>query len=374
MKIVYVSNAALPSREANSIHVMQMARSLATIGHGVVLLAPDRKDVERTADDIWSFYGVERSFDVQKLHCRKSVVGWFLYGLRAALRARKLGADLVYSRNLYASWWVACVLKLPLVWELHELPGRRFWFARAFARQLNTSKHVRRIVAITNGLREDLVAEGFDREKIGVFHDGAPASLVEAEQSSLESITQGNLQVGYIGHLYPGKGMEMISLLVPLCPWADFHVVGGTEADIATWKHRLSRYPNVKFYGFVAPARVKSIVYGLDVALAPVARSVKTAGNGLDISRWTSPLKIIEYMACGRAIVASDLPVLAEVLENDVTALIRPLGAPDEWAAALELLKTDPSLRRKLGQNARTEFLARYSWERRADNVLKTLP
>lgn len=371
MRVAYISSAALPSREANSIHVMHMARALSLGNHEVILLAPRRKDVERSALDVWAFYGMHRSFRIERLSWWKSVVGWFIYGSVAGLRARKLDADLVYSRNLYGSWWAACVFKMPVIWEVHELPGRRFRFAQQLAKQLNACSHVKMIVAITDALREDLVAAGFDPKKISVFPDGAPASLAEPVESRLQSINVGNLQVGYVGHLYPGKGMELIAELVPLCPWADFHIIGGDDRDIAIWKARLSSCSNVRFHGFVAPAEVKFLVYGMDVALAPLRGSIRTAGSGLDISRWTSPLKIIEYMAAGRAILASDLPVLQEVLTNNVTALIRPLESPDGWAAALDALRSDRALRERLGENARREFLARYSWERRAEKVFR---
>jgi len=53
------------------------------------------------------------------------------------------------------------------------------------------------------------------------------------------------LRVGYIGHLYSGKGMEIISKLIKHCEWADFHIVGGTEKDLSFWKSKLSRFNNV---------------------------------------------------------------------------------------------------------------------------------
>jgi UDP:flavonoid glycosyltransferase YjiC (YdhE family) len=63
MKIVYISNSIIPSRTANSIHVMKMCQAFADNGHEVVLLAPDRyKEYENGVNDVYEYYGVRESF------------------------------------------------------------------------------------------------------------------------------------------------------------------------------------------------------------------------------------------------------------------------------------------------------------------------
>lgn len=84
-------------------------------------------------------------------------------------------------------------------------------------------------------------------------------------------------------------------------------------------------------------------------------------------------MKLFEYMAHGRAIVASDLPVLREVLQDRVNCLLRPSDAPQAWADALTELIADPLLRASLGDEARRQFLQHYTWRRRADLVLADL-
>ena len=68
MKIVYISNSIIPSRTANSIHVMKMCQAFADNGHEVVLLAPDRyKEYEEDIDDVYEYYGVRKNFEIRKL-------------------------------------------------------------------------------------------------------------------------------------------------------------------------------------------------------------------------------------------------------------------------------------------------------------------
>lgn len=84
-------------------------------------------------------------------------------------------------------------------------------------------------------------------------------------------------------------------------------------------------------------------------------------------------MKLFEYMSHGRAIVASDLPVLREVLEDGVNCLLRPSDRPQAWADAVTDLVADRALRSRLGDEARRQFLELYTWRRRADLVLADL-
>ena len=77
--------------------------------------------------------------------------------------------------------------------------------------------------------------------------------------------------------------------------------------------------PNMAFYGHVEPTRLGYIYAEFDAVLAPYERRVYTAGSA-ETSSVMSPLKIFEYMACGLPIVASDLPTISEVLDDDESA------------------------------------------------------
>ena len=68
MKILYISKSIIPSRSANSIHVMKMCQALADNGHEVTLLAPDLKyQYEKNINDIYNYYGVRKNFLIKKI-------------------------------------------------------------------------------------------------------------------------------------------------------------------------------------------------------------------------------------------------------------------------------------------------------------------
>jgi glycosyltransferase involved in cell wall biosynthesis len=119
--------------------------------------------------------------------------------------------------------------------------------------------------------------------------------------------------------------------------------------------------------GFVPNAELPLYQAACDALLLPYQRRV-AASSGGDIAAYLSPMKLFEYLACGRAILASDLPVLGEVL-NPANALILPGEDAQAWAQALLDLRADPVRRQALGEQARRDASA-YTWERRAAGIL----
>ena len=120
--------------------------------------------------------------------------------------------------------------------------------------------------------------------------------------------------------------------------------------------------PNLHFHGQLAPAQVAAWQQSMDVLLAPYQRSVPTV-------EWMSPLKIFEYMASGVPMIASDLPVLREVLVPDQTAILVEPHDVAQWEAALTSLR-NPVLRRRFSQTAFGTVSQRFTWRHRARAVL----
>ena len=175
-----------------------------------------------------------------------------------------------------------------------------------------------------------------------------------------------------MGNLYPGKGMELIEQLAERLPDCDFHVIGGKPSDVTYWRGRVCS-ENVMFHGFVTHDEAQRRMRGLDVLLAPYQRSVLIGGDGTDISRWMSPLKIFEYMASGKPMVASDLPVLREVLRDGWNALLADPMDVEAWVLRIRSLGEDENLRLEVGTRAQNDLAVNYTWDRRVELVLADL-
>jgi glycosyltransferase involved in cell wall biosynthesis len=126
----------------------------------------------------------------------------------------------------------------------------------------------------------------------------------------------------------------------------------------------------VTLVGFVPNADLPIYQAACDVLLMPYQRRV-AASSGGNIAPYLSPMKLFEYLACGRPIISSDLPVLQEVL-NPQNAILVPSDNREAWVKALRDLKTIPGLSERLGRQARCEA-AGYTWEMRARHILAGL-
>ncbi|MBW2714119.1 MAG: glycosyltransferase, partial [Deltaproteobacteria bacterium] len=264
-------------------------------------------------------------------------------------------------------------LGIPVALEIHTPPADGGKIDAMLFRRLVGSRQLRRVVAISDALRARIECEQPElADRLLVAHDAADAVADgQIEPVTLRGRTD-RLNVGYVGHLYEGKGMELIAKIARECPWADFHIVGGTTADIDRWSSEVRDADNVHFYGHVPHGQTPAYLAAFDVLLAPYQRRVTVLGLG-DISSWMSPLKIFEYMAADKPIVCSDLPVLQEILDHDETAIFCDPEEVTDWVSALERLSRDAALRNRLGATARTVLVDRYSWTERARRILEGL-
>lgn len=366
MRLVYLHSGSIPSVYANGVHVMRMCDAFTEAGHDVTLYAlPGSIGV----DDVYDYYGVRHRFPIRRIAApRLPPAGPWVRAVRIRrdLRAQSW-PDLVYGRDPHGLLAVASFG--PFVYETHMLRDSRQW--RWLERRLLRARNLARVVVVSAALAEDYRQAFPELAAIDllVAPDGAdPVDEHRTPPMDLPGRRQA-LQVGYVGHMYPGRGIDVILDLAGCLPCCDFHLVGGTAQDRTHWQSR-SRHPNVYFHGHQPPAALPAYYGGFDVVLAPYQSKVACAGGIGDIGRWTSPMKLFEYMAHGKAIIASDLPVLREVMVDRVNCLLCPPADRTAWRAAVTELADDPELRRSLGEQAQHQLLTRYTWRRRADRVL----
>lgn len=362
MRVACIHSSVVPSRAANSIQIMKMAHAIAQEGHQVLLVVPSMKPgQEPNVADVFSFYGVSPLVRLVRAPWLPIKGRGVIFAILAVLRAWLFRPDVVYTRYARAGY-LAALFGLNVIYESHAPEN-----GRAYSRMLR-SRNLIRVVAISSALRAYLIkTHQLPGEKVIVAHDGA-----DCIGSGVVGRSKDGFDVGYAGHLYEGKGMELISELIRRCGWARFHIIGGRQKEIAYWKERTAGASNVTFYGFVPNKEVHGLLVTMDALVAPYQPRVMSA-MGQDIAQWMSPLKIFEYMDAGVPIVASDLPVLREILRDRFNALLcDPLSA-DAWVAALEELRDDAELAMSLARTARQDLEERYTWRQRARAILQGL-
>jgi len=371
--IYYLSISELPSTTANSVHVMKMCQALAQEECRVVLFARPGREVK---GDPFDYYGVERCFEIEWCY-RPSIshVGGLLYALHVGARAQVLQRpDVYYARHAYS---LAAVARssVPLVFEAHGAP--RHALQHRVERWLFRRPNFVQLVVISDALAAEYVRRfpWLDERRILVAHDGADALLPDSSEKSTGERwpgRQGRLSVGYVGGLYPGRGIDIIVELAGRMPDVDFHVIGGTEQDVATWEHSLVQ-TNVYFHGHIPHAELAGPFARMDILLAPYQKRVHLRRGRGDTVQWMSPMKIFEYMAQGKPIIASDLGVLREILVDGRNCLLAAPDSLDAWESALRRLEEHPELRQTLGAEAREALVRKYTWSTRASAILRCL-
>jgi glycosyltransferase involved in cell wall biosynthesis len=169
------------------------------------------------------------------------------------------------------------------------------------------------------------------------------------------------------GHLYAGRGAGLFLALAKVVPQAHFVWVGGRAEDIARWQQR-TESDNITFTGFIPNRDLPLYQAAADILLMPYSRSILGSSGTADSVSVASPMKMFEYMAAGRAILSADLPVIREVLNEQMAVLCEPDDVPS-WKSALETLLRDESGRRALGAQAKGAVQG-YTWLARAARIL----
>lgn len=361
MKIVYATRATVPFASAASTNTMRMCECLADLGHDVTL-AIGAKFWRRNPsnEDVWKFYGVEPRFHIQRFFEFPRCGMWFD---SAIVRKAASQRSLLYARYIRILP-AALRASVPTILEIHSLPARD---GLETLRRVSEDPNLLGVVVLTEALRRDLKSAmnaALD-DKLLVAADAVnPRRFANADTSNRCPVT-----AGYVGSFYPGKGLEVILPLAERCKDVDFQIFGGTPELISRYSQASVATPNLKWHGYVPPAEMASRFNCFQIALLP-NQPVVTIAKRDNIGRYTSPMKLFEYMAAGKAIVASDLPVLREVLTDRVNALLVPHDDIKAWAEAVHLLKNNAELRHSLSSRARSDAIEMYSYEARFRRIL----
>ncbi len=384
LRLDIVVNIRFPGPRAHGIQVAAMAEALAATGLVVDVVVPRRYPFVEM--DPWAHYGVRRTFRVRRIASLDAIdlvkPSWqrlpFLaqsvsFGWRALARAAVERDAAILVRDHYTLRVLAGGLRdrdlLRVSAEVHDLPD-----SDVRRRQLIAClRSLPAIVTITHGLRDDLVAEGLDADKILVAPDGVDLAMFADLPSPQEARAHLGLPVNmktivYAGQLYPWKGVDTLVEAVGKLDDVRLVVVGGQRDDLerlATLTSKVAR-GKVTFCGQVPRQAVPFHLAAGDVLALP------NSGTERISARYTSPLKLFEAMASSRPIIATDLPSLGEILEHGSNAHLVAPDDPAAMAAGISALFDDDIYAQRLALRAR-EDVENYTWAQRGERVARFL-
>lgn len=374
MKIGCIAPSRVPSNTANSIQVMKVCQSMVQIDHTVGLWVPG------TAHLPWSelsgHYGLNSTFEVFWLPSKPSLRRYDFAAL-AVSEAVRWGAECIYTWLPQAAI-LGQMRGLPVVLEVHDRPTGKLgpWLLRRTIRMHGK----KRIAVITRALAAVLAKEfklSIPAEELVIAPNGVdlerftdlPQPPAARKQLGLPAE---KLTAVYTGHLYAGRGVDLLFGLARAFPHIQFLLVGGNPESVAACREQAAAegLQNLTLTGFIENQKLPLYQAAGDVLLMPYGRVIagSSGGNSADIC---SPMKMFEYMATGRAILCSDLPVFHEVLEDRFTTFCTAEDL-DSWTAGFDNLIQNPGKIQEMGRQAK-EAAQQYNWKSRAQTILQNL-
>ena len=368
MDLVYAVPADFTKKDAAKIHIASMARALAHTELNVEVAALKFPNIDIMNQE-YLFDGSYKIRNIRTVNLKKFESIFFAF--QVALRFRRA---LIYTRHLPTAFVCACLHK-KVILELHS-PVQATQ-SKIMLWLLFRMRALVKFVVITLELKQEYLSK-FDHaaeRSIIVLPDAAfLAEITDIERNTFR-IHYGlndSFTVGYSGSFLPGKGVSLVLKIAERLPHIQFLIVGGDSETLA--QDRSTSIPtNILFTGILPTSRVPVAISCFDVALLPNQRTVLVNQGKEDIARWTSPLKMFEYMALARPIIRSDLKVLSEVLIEDSECLSVDPENVDGWVTAILRLEDDTQFRRLIADTAHSKFLESYTWERRACAVVRIL-
>lgn len=373
MRILYHHRIA--SKDGQNVHVEEIITALRELGHEVRLVAPEMADETEFGHDGGWVAKLKAALPkalYELLEMAYSVVAY----RRLARAIREFRPDVIYERYnlfLFAGVWAKRRFGLPLLLEVNAplAEERAAHDGMAFpglARRAQAWVWRRADVClpVTRVLAGHVQRAGVPEARIEVLHNGInrthfdAAPTHDAARAALG--LSGKTVLGFTGFVRAWHGLDRVIRWMATTGQENVHLLvvgeGPARAELEALSRELGIGDHITFTGLVARERVPGLVAAFDVALQPA------------VVEYASPLKLFEYLALGRAVVAPAVPNLMEVLCDDDNALLFDPGQAGALEAALSRLCGDADLRERLGRAARATIDARgLTWRANAGRI-----
>lgn len=369
-RIVYIANARIPTERANGIQVIHMCEAFAKAGAEVELVVPWRQNP--LTEDTYQYYGVEENFFIRRVPSLDLIAfgqlgfliqEWtFLLSAMLYLAFARKGRTVYVRGERLARGVLAVVPAKYVVLESHMMP-------KDFSAYERTFRRARSVVVITKHYEQELKSNGMTN--VLCAPDAVTIADFDIEISKEDARKKLGLPLDkqlalYTGHLYTWKGADVFAEAARHLP-ADTEAVfvGGSPDELNPFRERYGADEHIRIMGQRPYKEIPLYLKAADVLVLP--NTAKEA-----VSRWyTSPVKLFEYMAADRPIVAADLPSIRDILSKENAVLAAP-DEPAAFAEAITGLFADTARAHRLAAQARRDVEA-YTWEKRARAILGTI-
>jgi glycosyltransferase involved in cell wall biosynthesis len=358
-KIIYISSSTFPSTKANSVQVMKMCEQFGFTNE-LHLYGIRNNSTNESNIDLHEYYGCDKNFKISLVNHNSNLIYSSIIFFKLLFNT----SDIYYSRNFLIACLLKIICKKNVVFEVHVDPQFGPFYNKIFKPILKYTNL--KVVAISSKLKQIFVDYyHFKPDKVLVAHDAADPKKIN---SSFQELNPENINVGYIGSLYEGRGLEIVCQLAKLNDSIKFNIIGGSDNEINSLKIKYS-YANLIFHGHVPYNEVPDYIKQQNILLAPYQKNLKVAGGVINTMEYMSPLKIFEYMASKRPMIISNLEIIHEVLDSKTAMFADPENIID-WNKALNELINNKILYREISSASYSLFIEKYTVEERVNSII----
>jgi len=370
-KIIYISNVRMPTEKAHGIQMIKMSEAFSALGRELIFVVPRRRN--RIKEDPFSYYGVKKIFRIVEVPVIDliNILPWIGYWLETIsfifvvffkflFASRK--NTIIYTRE----YFVAFLLNLIgffTVYEAHRilLKKRLFFFL---------VRRVPFIITNSDGTAEEFIKNGFKRVLAcpnGVDLAEFDFNTPKGELRKFLDLPIDKKIVMYTGNLYDWKGTDTLIKSAEKLSGENimFVFIGGTDEDIKIKRAEIKKLgvKNVVFLGHKNRKEIPRYLKSADCLILP------NSPISEESIKYTSPVKLAEYMASGIPIISSNLPSLRAILSEKSAFFVPPDDFEALKEAILEIL-ADEALSSGIAENALSE-VKKYTWQKRAEKILE---
>lgn len=366
MRIVVAGTFEAGSQWAYAINTVKMAEGFSKNGIRVYLIC-HRPDKKKTRSELEKIYGI--SGRVKWIFVPKRILGIKVnqhngFGLLVLPIVLLLNPSFLYSRTALLAYYTSH-LGINTIVESHSDPeNTRSYFYKLL--KAANKKYFRLWVTIADVLKEGYVVRGVPEAKILVIPDAVDLSLFGKITKKNALGSEGRQKIVYTGHLYDYKGIPTTLKAARLLPNFDFFFVGGWTSDIN--RHLMTcealSITNVYFIGLKPHSDIPMYLNAADILLLPPSLNHPSA-------RWTSPIKLAEYLASGKPIICSDIPALQNLVRADEVTFFKA-DSPESLAEKILLLMSNQEEAMKKSALG-LEKVKLWSYEARAGKITTEL-
>ena len=335
-RIYYITYSSIPSSLPSSLQIIKTCENLSKNKYKVTLIKPgtgmDKVSIKR-------YYGIEEDIKIKEfLSIKKFPVGfeYYLYSFYCLFFILKKKNSITITRNFFACY-LLLLFKKKVILEIHHDTNIEGRITKFILRYLNFFKksNLINIVAISHAVKKLFVNKyKIEPKKITVLPSGSSIKINQLPKLYKNK----RLKIGYFGSLSSSKGVELLIKLSKIDQSNDYYVFGGDKNQIRDLRKKninknLHLNENISYR--VLPKKMMK----MDILTLPYSKEVKSAGEVDEISNYTSPLKLFDYLAVGKTILSSNLKVLKEVIDHKNAYFIKNSENIFEWKKNVQIAK-----------------------------------